>query len=324
MSEPPRRIAVTGASGYIAGLLIERLVGLQSVERVLATDIRPSRVGQLPKVEFLRQDVGDPFPDLFVGRELDAVVHLAYILNPGHKRLKARRVNVQGTVNLLEACARGGVGHILYLSSTSVYGAYPDNPELLSEDAPVRPLKGFQYSEDKAEAEGLLAQFAALHQGVTVTVLRACPVLGPHADNFISRAFLRSILVAVNGYDPPMQFLHEDDLVENLLWCITERPAGTYNLAGDGTVRWSEMAGMLGRRLLSMPAPVLYALAALGWRLRLQSESPACGINFIRYRWTADTEKAKRELGAGFRYTSRQAWEAFARATETAALSQRH
>ena len=324
MSEAPRRIAVTGGAGYIAGRLIERLVGLESVEHVLATDIRPSSVKQSPKVEFLQQDVGDPFPDLFVGRKLDAVVHLAYVLNPGHNRWTARRVNVQGTVTLLEACARARIGHILYLSSTSVYGAHPDNPEFLSEDAPVRPLEGFQYGEDKAEVEGLLEQFAARDPSVTVTVLRACPVLGPHADNFISRAFSRSILVAVNGYDPPMQFLHEDDLVEIILRCMAERLAGTYNLAGDGTVNWSDMAGLLGRRLLSMPAPVLYALAALGWHLRLQSESPACGINFIRYRWTADTEKAKRELGVGFRYTSRQALEAFAHLTDTAVSSQRH
>ena len=324
MSEPPRRVGVTGAAGYIAGRLIERLVGLDSVERILATDIRPSSVSQSPKVEFLRQDVGEPFPDLFVGRELDAVVHLAYILNPGHDRRAARRVNVQGTANLLEACARAGVGHVMYLSSTSVYGAHPDNPEFLSEDAPVRPLKGFQYSEDKAEAEGLLERFAAGEPGVTVTVLRACPVLGLHADNFISRAFSRSILVAVNGYDPPMQFLHEDDLVEIMLRCMAERPAGTFNLAGDGTVRWSEMAGILGRRVLTMPAPVLYPLAALGWHLRLQSESPARGIDFIRYRWTADTQKARRELGVAFRYTSHQALEAFARGTKTAASNQRH
>ena len=323
MSEPPRRVGVTGAAGYIAGRLIERLVGLESVERILATDVRPSRVGQSPKIEFLHQDVGDPFPDLFVGRELDAVVHLAYILNPGQDRRAARRVNVQGTANLLEACARAGVGHILYLSSTSVYGAHPDNREFLSEDAPVRPLKGFQYSEDKAEVEGLLEQFAALNPGATVTVLRACPVLGPDADNFISRAFSRSILVAVNGYDPPMQFLHEDDLVEIILRCMAERLAGTYNLAGDGTVRWSEMAALLGRRLLTMPATVLYPLAALGWHLRLQSESPARGIDFIRYRWTADTQKAKRELGVKFRYTSRQALEAFARGTKTAVSSER-
>lgn len=324
MNEPPRRVGVTGAAGYIAGRLIEGLIGLESVERILATDVRPSSVSQSPKVEFLRQDVGDPFPDLFVGRELDAVVHLAYVLNPGHNRRAARRVNVRGTVNLLEACEKANVGHILYLSSTSVYGAHPDNPEFLSEDAPARPLKGFQYSEDKAEAEGLLAHFAARDSGATVTVLRACPVLGPHADNFISRAFSRSVLVRVSGDDPPMQFLHEDDLVEIMLRCLAGRPSGTYNLAGDGTIRWTEMAGLLGRRLLTMPAPVVYPLVALGWRLRLQREAPACGINFIRYPWTADTEKAKRELGVGFRYTSRQAWEAFAHGTETAVSTQRH
>jgi UDP-glucose 4-epimerase len=104
---------------------------------------------------------------------------------------------------------------------------------------------------------------------------------------------------------------------------MADRPAGTYNLAGDGTVCWSEMAALLGRRLLTMPAPVLYPLAALGWHLRLQSESPARGIDFIRYRWTADTQKAKRELGVKFRYTSRQALEAFARGTKTAVSSER-
>jgi UDP-glucose 4-epimerase len=324
MSEPPRRVAVTGASGYIARRLIERLVGLEGVERVLATDIRPSSGPQVPKVEFLRQDVGDPFPDLFVGRELDAVVHLAYILNPRHNRRTARRVNVQGTVNLLEACARGDVGHILYLSSTSVYGAHPDNADFMSEDTPVRPLEGYQYSEDKAEAEGLLEQFAVRNPGVAVTVLRACPVLGPHTDNFISRALTRSILVGANGYDPPMQFLHEDDLVEIMMGCMADRQAGTYNLAGDGTVRWSEGAELLGRRVLKLPPSVLYALTALGWHLRLQSESPACGINFIRYRWTADTGKAQRELGATFRYTSRQALEAFTRGAGSAVSSQGH
>ena len=72
-----------------------------------------------------------------------------------------------------------------------------------------------------------------------------------------------------------------------------------------------------------MPPSVLYALTSVGWHLRLQSESPACGINFIRYRWTADTQKAKRELGVKFRYTSRQALEAFARGTKTAVSSQR-
>ena len=72
-----------------------------------------------------------------------------------------------------------------------------------------------------------------------------------------------------------------------------------------------------------MPAPVLYALAAVGWHLRLQTDSPASGINFIRYRWTVDTEKAKRELGAVFQYTSRQAWESFARGTKTTVSSHR-
>ncbi len=319
MSDPPQRVGVTGAAGYIAGRLIQRLVAMESVQSVLATDIRQPRPIPSPKVEFVRQDVGEPFPELVAGRELDTVVHLAYVLRPGHDRRAAHRVNVKGTANLLEASARAGVKHILYVSSTSVYGAYPDNPEFLSEDAPVRPLKGFQYSEDKAEAEGLLSAFAERNPGTAVTVLRVCPVLGPFADNFISRALSRRFLVAVRGYDPPMQFIHEDDLVDVMQRCLTDRRPGTYNLAGSGTVLWSEVAELLGRKPLTLPAPVLYTLAALGWSLRLQSESPARGLDFIRYRWNADTNKASRELGAEFRYTSRQALEAFARGAESGA-----
>ncbi len=311
VTDLPRRLAVTGAAGYIATRLIEALTRGAKIDSVLAIDRRRPPTSDRGEVEYLRLDVGDPFPDLFVGRGIDTVVHLAYDLNPGHDRKAVWRVNVGGAVNLIDACASAGVGHILYLSSTSVYGAYPDNPEELSEESPARPLQGFQYSEGKAEAEALLGQYAADNPDCAVTVLRACPVLGPNADNFIAAAFSKPLLVGVKGHDPPMQFLHEDDLVDCMLACLRHRPRGAYNLAGSGTVLWSEMAALADRRMLKLPAAILYGLASLGWALRLQSDSPARGIDFIRYRWTVDSSKFERELGLAPRHSSRQAWEAY-------------
>ncbi|MDP6454343.1 MAG: NAD-dependent epimerase/dehydratase family protein [SAR202 cluster bacterium] len=313
MSEPPGRILLTGACGYLASRIIQRLESMAEVDYILATDIRPPRVEfSTEKTEFHTLDVCEPFPDLLKEHDVESVVHLAYVMNPGHDRDAAWRVNVLGTENLLGACRNANVKQICYLSSTSVYGAHPDNPEFLTEESPARPIKGFQYSEDKAEVETLLSQYAESQPNAAVTVLRVCPVLGPNADNFIAAAFSKPFLVAVRGYDPPMQFIHEDDLVDNLLRCLIEQPRGTFNLAGEGVIRWSDMARIFGRRLLNVPAPILYGLTGLGWTLRLQQDSPPCGIDFIRHRWTASTRKAQRELGSSFRYSSREAWESFA------------
>jgi UDP-glucose 4-epimerase len=313
MSEPVRRIAVTGAAGYVGSRLIERLQGDRQVERIVALDIRPPKRDHGPKVVFLRHDVVSPFTDTLSSHGIEAVAHLAYALRPGRDRRATTRINVDGTRRVLDACAEARVKKVIYLSSTSVYGAHPDNPPMLTEDSPPRPIKGFHYSEDKVRSESLVREFAASRPGVAATILRCCPVVGPHADNFISRAFLKSFLVAVRGFDPPMQFIHEDDLSATLAYCLLNGSPGTYNLAGEGTIRWSEMAESLGRPLVSLPAPLLYAATDLAWALHIQSDSPSSGLSFIRYPWTASTDKIKRELGVTFRHSSREVWAEYAR-----------
>ena len=313
MADSGLRVAVTGAAGYIGSLLISRLECEASIEFILALDASPATGRHSDKVASVRQDVTEPFPDLFAEHRIETVVHLAYVLNPGRDGADARRVNVSGTAHMVEACEVAAVRHILYLSSTSVYGAHPDNADFLTEDAPIRPIPGFQYSEDKALAESLLRTSAGRLPATTVTVLRGCPVMGPNADNFIANAFRKPFLPSVGGADPPMQFVHEDDLIDALFRCIERTPPGTYNIAGDGTVRWSEMASMMDTPLIRLPAFVLYPLTSIGWRLGLQTDSPAAGLDFIRHRWTASAEKLKNALELEFRHSSREAWESFVR-----------
>ena len=316
------RVAVTGASGYIGGRLIERLSG-GGAGYVLATDIRPpaarqpvgaSLVGaQSPPatricVEFVQHDITEPLGNLLSSRRIDAVVHLAYVLNPARRAEPSRRVNVGGTANLIRACEDAGVSRVVYLSSASVYGARADNPDWLTEDAPPRPLRGFAYSEQKLEAERLLTEFADRNPSASVSIIRACPVMGPNADNFIANAFRKPILPVLGNADPPMQFIHEDDLVETLMRCLRSGSSGIYNAAGDGAIRWTEMAALAGRRTLRLPPSVWRALVSAGWALRIQNESPAPGLDFIRYRWMVSADKLKRELGVEMRYTSRAAW----------------
>ena len=311
MGDATRRVAITGASGYVGRRLVERLLLEEQVGSILAVDVRPPPQPLGAGVTFLHHDVSTPFNGLLSEQSIDSVVHLAYKMRPSHDRTAARRVNVGGTANLLRECT--GVSRVVYLSSTSVYGAHPDNPPALTEDSPPRPVKGFQYSEDKLEAESLIQEYARSHRDVSATILRGCPVMGPNANNFVAEAFLKPFLVAVKGYDPPMQLLHEDDLTNVLARCVLGDAPGLYNIAGEGTILWSEMADLLGRRLVSLPAPLLYAATDAAWRLRLQSDSPASGLDLIRYAWVASTDRIRGELDLEFRYTSREAWEAFAR-----------
>jgi UDP-glucose 4-epimerase len=315
MGSPARRVAITGASGYCAAGLLDRLEAEDGIEAVLAIDVRPPRAERGAKVVFHRHDVSEPMGDLLRDYAIDSVVHLAYLMRPGHDRTASRKVNVGGTANVLKAVEQAGVQRLLYLSSSTVYGAHHDNPPLLTEDAPLRPVKGFQYSEGKVRSEEALAELVQRSPQVTACVLRACPVMGPGADNFVSRALSRPFLVAVRGCDPPMQFLHEDDLADAMLLCLLGNAPGVYNLAGEGGIRWSDMARSRGRRLISLPAAMLYGLTDATWALRLQGDSPACGLDFIRHRWSVSTEKIERDLGFAPRYSSAEAWNAFAHRT---------
>ena len=317
MDDSPLRIGITGASGYIAGRLIRELQESGSVGGILATDIRSPSAKYSSKVKFVDWDVSASRPEIFARHKIDTVVHLAYVLNPARQESRARLANVAGTENVLQASEQAGVRHVIYLSSASVYGAHADNPELLTETDPVRPLKGFQYSQDKVVAESLLSEFAGRNPEAAVTILRVCPVMGPNANNFIANAFKKPLLPAIGSEDPPMQFLHEDDLVQTLMRCMERRPRGIYNVGGDGAVHWSDMVAMMNRPVVRLPAPVWYLLTSAAWHLRLQNDSPSVGLDFIRYRWTTNTDKIKSAIGIEFGYSSRAAWETYCRSAHS-------
>ena len=200
--------------------------------------------------------------------------------------------------------------NLLYVSSTTVYGAHPNGVQPYTEESPVQPVRGFQYAEDKAATELIIEAFAADNPDTCVTVLRGCVVMGPRSDNFIAQAFRKPLLVSILGANPQMQFIHEDDVQEALELCLMERVPGVYNLTGEGTVAYSDIARTAGLRSVALPAPVLSALTQASWALRLQGDSPASGLAMVRWPWVASNEKLTRETGFRPRHTSREALEA--------------
>ena len=303
------RVAVTGAVGSVGSRLLESLAASYDVDAVIALDARPIEFTH-PKVVTYQRDINQPIDNLFKEHGVTSVVHLAFQLKPGRNREAGRRVNVGGTEQVLQSCQAANVGHILYLSSTTVYGAYPDNTLPFTEDSRIRPVRGFQYAEDKTATELLLQAYGSDYPDIRITMLRGCVVMGPNSDNFITQAFSKPLLVRVRGADPQMQFIHEDDLRDVLELCLKGQVSGVYNVAGVGTVPYSHIARVAGRKALPVPAAVLYLLTQAAWHLRLQSDSPSCGLDMIRWPWVASIEKLERETGFTPRYTSQQALEA--------------
>lgn len=307
-----RRIAVTGISGYIGTQLMRRLMIHPEVEAIIGiADVPP--IESPPKLTFVKQDITQPFDDLFAKHNVDAAVHLAFVVAPTRKEEWARCINVEGTRNFLHACEKANVGYLLYLGSTSAYGAHKDNPVPLTEESPLRPNERFQYARDKVATERLFEDFAIANSQAKVTVLRGSPVLGPGGAKAIGAKVFQSVMVRMAGTNPPMQFLHEDDLIDVLIALLEKKASGIYNVAGDGTLTYKEVARLAKRPMVVTPKGLLGGVMDLAWKLRLQSQSNSSGLDFIAYPWVASNEKLKKAIGFRYKYSTEETVKSFLR-----------
>src|SRR5436190_3028437 len=206
------RYLVTGGSGYIGSRLIEILGDREATERIVNVDVRPpTRPG--PKSEFVRGDVRDAasIRSLLERERADALVHLAFILNPLRDEARMYDIDVNGTDAVLRAAAAAGTEQVLVASSATAYGAFPDNPKPIAEDWPVRGQPDFSYARHKAEADRVCQLWAARNPDRVMTIVRPCIVFGPNVDNYISRTWQNSAFFPIlDGVDEEFQLVHED------------------------------------------------------------------------------------------------------------------
>ena len=313
MTQPPEVIAVTGASGYIGSLLLQKLEDQGDLGKLVAIDLNPPPL-PIHNIAVYRQDVTEPIDELLQAHRTSTLVHLAFITERGINRreiLSNREANLKALQSVLNSCLRARIKHFVYLSSHTVYGAHPDNPVPLSDGAPLRPSPEDPYAYDKFLSEQMIQDFAEQHPEIKVTVLRPCVVLGPNADNKVTRAFFRPWLMAVQDYNPPLQFLYEDDLARVLTIIINRGIPGVFNVAGEGVVFYREVAEIIKSKLIELPAFLGYPLVQLTWRLHLQRSSTAAGLDLVRYPIVLSTSKLRHTTGYRFWHTSRDALESF-------------
>ena len=309
------RVVVVGASGNVGTSLLRALARDERVEEIVGVARRVPTWAN-PRTRWVKADiVASPLEPVFTGA--DAVVHLAWAIQPSRDETTLEAVNVRGSQRVFEAVAAAGVPALVYASSIGAYSEGPKDPPV-AEDHPTDGIETSFYSRHKAAVERILDRVEREAPGMRSVRLRPGLIFKREAAQEIRRYFagpflpsplLRRGLIPVVPRHPRLivQAVHADDVAEAYRLAITDDSArGAYNVAADPVLDPEEIARALGARTVPVSATVLRAAAALSWRARLQPTPPGwldmgLGVPVM------DTTRIRTELGWSARLTASEA-----------------
>ncbi len=309
----PSVIAITGVGSFLGRALVDRLLARSPGFRVVGLDKRrPFRLD--PRVSFHTVDLTEPTADSRVAEVLteervDVVVHGAFRLQPTADIEMDHELETIGSLHVMNACAATKVRRLVVPSSTMLYGPWPDNPNFLTEQHPLRGHPGSHTVANRAQVESLLAEWRVRHPDTEVTVLRNCWIFGPTYRDHVVRFFSLPVVPKLMGYDPLMQFIHEEDCLHVLETATLHSHPGVFNVVGTGVLPLSTILRLAGKRILSLPPAILYRMAY--YPSQGQTGDPPEGFyDYLRYLWVADGQRGWDAFGEPV-YTTREAWMSF-------------
>ena len=298
------RVVVTGATGNIGTSLV-RLLASDAAVTSVAGVARRRPAQPFAGSEWHEADVAvDDLRPILDGA--DAVVHLAWDVQPSHRRNALWRTNVLGSWRVAaEAAAAGSVQVLVHASSVGVYS--PSRKRGLQDESwPRLGVPSSSYSLQKAEVERRLDLLERSRHGLRIVRMRPALVFKREAASGIGRLFLGGPLSMLARHGLPgavpdvpdlrFQCVHTDDVAEAFRQALHANVRGAFNLAAEPVLDGRVVAETLGLRRLPMSAGALRAAASVSWRLRLQPTEPGW-IDLALAAPLLDTVKARRLLG---------------------------
>ncbi len=299
------RVVVVGATGNIGTSVLRSLEKEEGVESVLGLARRLPGLS-MPKVEWAAADVVDD--DLVPHfRGADAVVLLAWIIQPSRDLTKQWMVNVEGSMRVARAAKEAGAPALIYASSVGAYSPGPKDRRV-DESWPTGGTPTSYYARHKAEVERRLDRFVQEAPEVRVVRMRPGLVFKKEAAEGIRRLFVGPFLPSplvrtslINAIpDIPnlrSQIIHSYDVGEAFrLAIVNDEARGAFNLATEPVLDPEELGRILDARPVPVPAQVARASARLTWQLRLQP-APEGWLDMAMSVPVMDTSRARRELG---------------------------
>jgi UDP-glucose 4-epimerase len=306
-------VLVTGVSRYMGGRLAALLSNDDSIERVIGVDVVPPKA-DVGRTEFVRADIRNPIiAKVIASAEVDTVAHMSVIATPfgAGGRTAMKEINVIGTMQLLAACQKApSVRKLVVKSTTAVYGSSSRDPALFTENMEPRGLPSSGYAKDSVEVEGYVRGLGRRRPDVDVTLLRFANFIGPRIDTPLTRYFSLPVVPRVLGFDPRVQFLHEEDGMEVLRRAIVEDHRGTFNVAGEGVLLLSQAIRRAGRTEITFPSPAVSLVGSLFRRSGLVDFSPE-QLAFLQFGRGVDTTRLHEDFGFVPSYSTIDAFDDF-------------
>lgn len=287
------KVLITGIRSGPGQLLTRRLLGHFEV---LGVDRIPweGHPAEVPvHVLDLRKK---KFQDLIRTERPSCVVHMGFIRHFKGDPKRRHEINVRGTKQLLDHCHRYGVRNLVVMSSSYVYGAFPENPFHLDEDQPLSASRSYPEIRDLVEVDTMATGFLWRHPEIRTTVLRPVSVLGPHSHSMMADYLRRERVPTVLGFDPMMQFLHEQDLTDAIAMCLEKGLSGAYNVIGAGQVPLHTAIEQTGGRAWPIPEPLfrpgvqmLFGAGIVPW--------PPGALDYLKYPVTLAGDALAEAIG---------------------------
>jgi UDP-glucose 4-epimerase len=314
------RVVVVGATGNVGTALLRALLREPAVTSVVGIARRLPDTGQEPysSVEWHSFDIArpDPVADATVTtgdrltevfRGADAVVHLAWLIQPNRDRDLMRRANVGGTRRVALAAAAAGVPHLVAASSWAAYSPADDDVPR-DESWPTHGIRRSHYSVDKAAQERVLDQVERDHPDVVVSRLRTALIfqegagaeivrffIGPYVPLSLLRPGVLPVMPVPAGLR--LHVVHANDAANAYLRVVLQKAPGPFNIAARDILWPQDLADILDHgRVLTLPPGLLRPPMALAWNLRLLAADPGwldmgMGVPVM------DTTRARQVLG---------------------------
>jgi UDP-glucose 4-epimerase len=284
------KILIVGISGKLGRRTAFRLIA--AGHHVAGIDQRPWP-GAPPGIAVHTLDIRKrPAADVFRKFQPDAVVHLATVAQVSLRTDEELRQNLSSTRAVFAACRHHAVSQIVFVGRHTFYGAAADSPLYHTEDEPPLEVGSFPQLADLVAADLYAASAFWRFPDMATALLRVCYALGPSHRGTLAGILDRKYIPAVLGFDPLIQFIHEDDAAEAIALALEKRLRGVFNVAGPPPLPLSVLAHLVGRHFIPLPEPLFrFALS------RGLSPLPAAAINHLKFPVIIDDRPFRKATG---------------------------
>jgi UDP-glucose 4-epimerase len=306
-------VALTGVHGSLGAALVRRLEDDDRVSRLVLIDRHapalPLRKAIMCHVDLTATLADNAIADVLARERVETVVHAAFHPAPVRTLEAAHELEVIGTRALLHALAHdvrhaGTVTNVVVIGTTMSYGARPENAQYLTEETELHGGIHYPFIADKVAVEGEVAAFRR-RTALPTAMLRASWTVGD-VRTFGGRLLAPLLVPAILGFDPLVQLLHLDDLVDAVRLAGHGAHDGVFNVVGDGVLPLSTVIKLAGRLRAAAPYRALRTALQALWVAGV-GVVPGPHAAYLRDTFVADGARAADVLGFRPRYAIRDA-----------------